>query len=150
MNVWKRRLLLLLSMGVLSGCVSNKDLALLQEQNRKQALLIEKQKASIASLKDELKITKRLQEKKLTPTPPLKPKRAKVVKKVEDTNFNTNYMYPKKETKKPKVTPQTNAPLTKERCIEMIGEAKFQKYAKMFGNEEASMKRCRMLESMNH
>ena len=39
--------------------------------------------------------------------------------------------------------------MTKEECIAMISQEKFDKYSQMFGNENASIKRCIMLKAMN-
>jgi len=38
--------------------------------------------------------------------------------------------------------------MTKEECVSMISQEKFDKYTSMFGNEEASIKRCAMLKAM--
>lgn len=38
--------------------------------------------------------------------------------------------------------------MSKEECIAMITQEKFDKYTEMFGSEEASIKRCNMLKAM--
>lgn len=104
---------------------------------------------------------------KQAPTPlPSAPKKNLKLKEVDDTNFNDKYMYPedsvKKETaEKPTVvnptvdtsavpTPvATTGAMTKGECIAMISQEKFDKYSQMFGNENASIKRCAMLKAMN-
>ena len=43
----------------------------------------------------------------------------------------------------------TTGAMTKGECIAMISQEKFDKYSQMFGNENASIKRCAMLKAMN-
>jgi len=87
---------------------------------------------------------------------PPKPKKEHELKEVEDTNFSDSYMYPKGTTKKAPVTKVAAAPvatsgtfstMNKEQCIAMISQAKFDKYAAMFGSEAASIKRCQMIKA---
>lgn len=88
---------------------------------------------------------------KSTPPPVIQDKRA--LKEVEDTNYNDEYMYPQAPMKK--VVQPASAPLAststmgKQECIAMISQEKFDKYTAMFGSEEASIKRCNMIQSMN-
>ncbi len=87
-------------------------------------------------------------------TPP-SPKHVGELKKVEDTNYSSAYMYPEDTVKKEKVVEPTQTPLAtdtgmnKEECIAMISQEKFDKYAAMFGSETASIKRCNMIKAMN-
>jgi len=84
---------------------------------------------------------------------------------VEDSNYQEHYMYPedgsaaKKDPIKkdpiheiPEETPTSTVTKTdtmsKEACIAMIGQEKFDKYSEMFGSEEASIKRCGMMKAM--
>ena len=105
-----------------------------------------------------------------TPLPPA-PKKNLKLKEVDDNNFNDKYMYPedsvKKETAETPVTKTatietptvenpsvptpvaTTGAMTKGECIAMISQEKFDKYSQMFGNENASIKRCAMLKAMN-
>jgi hypothetical protein len=77
----------------------------------------------------------------------------KALKEVEDTNYNDDYMYPQAPVKK--VVQPASAPLARgesmgrEECIVMISQEKFDKYTAMFGSEDASIKRCNMIRSMN-
>ncbi|MEA1953631.1 MAG: hypothetical protein U9O24_04515 [Campylobacterota bacterium] len=99
---------------------------------------------------------------------PQAPKRKVYLKKVEDDNHSSAYMYPedkvaKVKTKKPVSTPSmennttstpeekvaTSTTMSRGECIGMIGQEKFDKYTKMFGSEASSIKRCTMLKSMN-
>jgi len=90
------------------------------------------------------------------PLPP-KPKKNYKLKKVEDNNFDPSYMYPDAPSK-PQKTPKANRPkpsdtptvvsMSKEECISMIGEEKFDKYTQMLGGEAGAIKRCKMLKSM--
>ena len=84
------------------------------------------------------------------------PKKKIKLKKVEDTNYDDSYMYPEDtkaakkdfiERQKSVVTPQKS--MTKEACIAMIGQEKFDKYTTMFGSEASSIKRCVMLKAMS-
>lgn len=81
------------------------------------------------------------------------PKKAIKLKDVNDTNFDTAYMYPKANIKKETVVVSTPKPVTTEQtmdkaqCIAMITQEKFDKYAAMFGSEAASIKRCKMLKA---
>ena len=85
------------------------------------------------------------------------------LKKVEDDNYSSAYMYPEDKVKKEKVVKETktkSAPdanatattvvngMSKDECVGMIGQEKFNKYTQMFGNETASIKRCAMLKAM--
>lgn len=143
----------LLTLALLSGCVS-------QNNQSVRAPIVHKQTSQDVT---------RL-------TPPRAPKKYIKLKEVDDNNFNDKYMYPEdsveKETaerptakvptvekstienpaiKKSSVpTPiATSAAMTKEECISMISKEKFDKYSQMFGNENASIKRCTMLKAMN-
>ena len=92
---------------------------------------------------------------------PAKPKKDIKLKEVEDTNFSSEYMYP--ETKKKKEKPVTVAKadstetatpsastnnMGRNECISMIGQAKFDKYTQMLGDEASAIKRCKMLKAM--
>jgi len=105
-------------------------------------------------------------EPTVTQTPPIaqQPRRRFIPKKVDDSNYNSDYAYPDNPTKKSKPTlavasktmqygeknSTQPAPTTmsKEACIEMIGEAKFAKYTQMLGSEGSAIKRCVMLKAM--
>ena len=90
---------------------------------------------------------------------PPAPKKKIALKKVDDTIDNDNYMYPedtranKRDTTTQKASSskspqQTTLEMTKEECISMIGQDKFDKYTEMFGNETSSIKRCMMIKAM--
>jgi hypothetical protein len=85
------------------------------------------------------------------PSPP--PKKKIKLKDVNDTNFDAAYMYPKEIKKKENVAVSSQKPaaaegsMDKAQCIAMITQEKFDKYAAMFGSEEASIKRCKMLKA---
>ena len=89
---------------------------------------------------------------KQTYIPPPPAKKIKL-KEVDDTNFNTAYMYPEDTKKEPKKESPVQAPvmaedtMDKEECIAMITLEKFEKYAAIFGSEAASIKRCKMLKA---
>ncbi|PTB87928.1 hypothetical protein C9925_01000 [cyanobacterium G8-9] len=89
---------------------------------------------------------------KILPRPP---KKNIKLKKIEDTNYSDTYMYPedtaaaKKDPVPTEVLSQSTEVMTKEACISMISQEKFDKYTAMFGSEAASIKRCAMLKAMN-
>ncbi|GIT99423.1 hypothetical protein [Sulfurovum sp. TSL1] len=84
---------------------------------------------------------------------PPPPKKKIKLKEVDDTNFDTAYMYPKesKKNEKTEIAEQmvsaSSDTMDKEECITMITQEKFDKYAAMFGSEAASIKRCKMLKA---
>ena len=84
---------------------------------------------------------------------PPPPKKEIKLKKIDDTNFNAEYMYPedKKRTvnESPPIQPNivNEDTMDKAQCIAMITQEKFDKYAAMFGSEAASIKRCKMLKA---
>ena len=83
---------------------------------------------------------------------PQAPKSTHKPKEVKDTNYETAYMYPednKKKKEKVNTTENTSAVMTKDECVTMITQEKFDKYTAMFGSEEASIKRCQMIKAMN-
>ena len=93
-----------------------------------------------------------------TPEPKRVPKRAQKrikLKKVEDTNYASHYMYPedtkaaKKDPTLTHTTTNTTMPaMTKEMCISMIGQEKFDRYTTMLGSEDSSIKRCAILKAI--
>jgi len=97
---------------------------------------------------------------KPTPTPkpaiiPVKPTKVHELKEVQDTNFNPEYMYPETSGKKVEkaVSKQPDIPvsssvMSKEECITMIGQERFDKYTQMLGGESGAIKRCTMLKTM--
>ena len=92
-----------------------------------------------------------VQQNKLPPAP----KKDITLKKVDDSNHSDTYMYPedtaaaKKDPAKPTKTSTVSNTMTKEECIAMISQEKFDKYTTMFGSEASSIKRCAMLKAMN-
>lgn len=85
---------------------------------------------------------------------PPPPRKKIVLKDINDTNFNTDYMYPEDTKKKAKKELPVQTPvlakkeMDKEECIAMISLEKFEKYAAIFGSEAASIKRCKMLKAV--
>lgn len=97
------------------------------------------------------KTTHQVQQSQL----PSAPKKNFKPKEVKDTNYTDNYMYPedsaaaKKDPIVPIKTPVvTSSAMTKQECIAMISQEKFDKYTAMFGSEASSIKRCTMLKAM--
>jgi len=113
-----------------------------------QVRIIEKKPQPIAK-----PIQQPLPHKALPPAP----KKNIKLKEVDDSNHSDSYMYPEdtaaakkdplKETKAPQTV--TSEAMTREECIAMISQEKFDKYTSMFGSEAASIKRCAMLKAMN-
>ena len=89
---------------------------------------------------------------------PPPPKKKIELKEVQDDNYSPEYMYPDDKYKKDKLTEKSantqdiieaqTPSMSREECIAMIGQEKFDKYTEMFGNEAASLKRCTLLKSM--
>ncbi len=158
MKLW---LIAITSLIIFSGCNSRTQNIQLQNQNAKQVLIIQQQQAQIEALNAKLDAKKkaraRARTKKMSAIPTA-PKKNIKLKKVEDNNYTSGYMYPGKAKKKPiklaKVTPispiitSKSSTMNKAECISMIGVDKFAKYTKMFGSEAASLKRCKMLKAM--
>jgi len=96
------------------------------------------------------------------PKPPVvtpeKPTKIHKLKEVQDDNFDPEYMYPETAKKKYKAPasakPADSTPviasnsMSREECIGMIGQARFDKYTQMLGGESAAIKRCMLLKSM--
>jgi len=87
--------------------------------------------------------------------PPPPPRKHIKPKEVQDDNYTPAYMYPEDTGKKDReeVEAETQVAtqhplLSREACIAMIGEAQFNRYSAMFGNETAALKRCTLLHSM--
>jgi hypothetical protein len=102
-----------------------------------------------------VKVTKKTVHRHVAPPP----KKKIELKEVQDDNYSPEYMYPDDKYKKDKLVEKksdtSNAPMekasasmSKEECVSMIGQEKFDKYTEMFGNEAASIKRCTLLKSM--
>ena len=92
---------------------------------------------------------------------PKPPKRYVKLQKIEDENFSSDYMYPdtKKSTAKVKVQKNidsnktsemvnTSITMTKEECISMIGQEKFDNYTQMYGDTNLALKKCKMLKEL--
>ncbi|MEN8304554.1 MAG: hypothetical protein ABFQ64_10845 [Campylobacterota bacterium] len=84
---------------------------------------------------------------------PPPPKKVIKLKDVNDTNFNADYMYPEDNKKQEIVKTSMQTPVAstdtmdKAQCIAMITQEKFDKYTAMFGSEDASIKRCKMIKA---
>lgn len=91
---------------------------------------------------------------------PPPPKKHIELKEVQDDNYSPEYMYPDDKYKKDKLAEakesdnpdasleKASESMSKEECISMIGQEKFDKYTELYGNEAASIKRCTLLKSM--
>ncbi|AKF25352.1 hypothetical protein YH65_08095 [Sulfurovum lithotrophicum] len=91
---------------------------------------------------------------------PPPPKKHIKLKEVQDDNYSPEYMYPDDKYKKDKLVEakgdstaaeaieKAAASMSRAECISMIGQEKFDKYTQMYGNEEASIKRCTLLKSI--
>jgi len=149
-----------LGMGValilFTGCNSTQNIQL-ERKNAQQALIIQQQQLKIEALNKALASKKPTTRRTRTIVP--RTKKNIKLKKVEDNNFNSDYMYPQtRSTPKPKKvtklaqaeTAATSSVMGKAECIAMIGQEKFDKYTQMFGSESASIKRCKMLKAMRN
>lgn len=109
--------------------------------------------ARIIEIKPQTQIQQKpymVQQSKLPPAP----KKHIKLKEIKDTNYSDTYMYPEDTAaakKDPIIkvdTSVTSDIMSKEECIAMISQEKFDKYSAMFGSEAASIKRCTMLKAM--
>jgi hypothetical protein len=88
-----------------------------------------------------------------------KPTEVHELKEVQDNNFDPDYMYPETPKRTRKASHNTSSTttvpaakaaesMTRDECISMIGQSKFDKYTQMLGSESAAIKRCIMIRSM--
>lgn len=136
----KLTLTLIITLGFIIGCGTRGSSSTRIVENKPQQAIQQKQP-----------ITHSVPQRKLPPAP----KRTHKPKKVEDTNYSDAYMYPEDGVaakKDPIVKTETSETavtvMSKEECISMIGQEKFDKYTTIFGSEAASLKRCTMLKAM--
>ena len=153
MKTLKIYLPITLTLLLFNGCTSNSRIIQLQNKTIQQSMVIQKQQKQIAQLQTRLQKTREIKRRKRyqgsTYYP--KPKKDITLKKVEDHNYNSDYMYPDDKKKKSVTTVASTVPavsMNKAECIAMIGEAKFNRYTEMFGNEAAAIKRCTMIQAM--
>lgn len=136
----------IITFGFMLGCASRQDtMRVVEQQPQSQA---EVQAETIASQYS-------VPQSKV----PSAPKKKHTPKAVEDSNYSDKYMYPedtsaaKKDSKtsvEKKATSSLAQAMTKEECIAMISQEKFDKYTTMFGSEASSLKRCTMLKAMKN
>ena len=69
---------------------------------------------------------------------------------IEKTKTETSiHVVTAQPASKPSAPTKTTASLmTKEECISMIGNAKFERYSKRFGGESGAIKRCALLKKL--
>ena len=114
--------------------------------------------SSTQSEKVSLKETQKPQVETTQQYTPAPPKNSFKPKVVQVDNYTSEYMYPSKKMQPTPVNQvdqeeQNTATetMTKEECIAMIGEEKFEKYTQMFSSEASAIKRCMLLKAMrNH
>jgi len=89
-------------------------------------------------------------------TIPKKPKKNIKLKTVEDKNFSPDYMYPSTPTPKVQKKTVVSAPKTtkastmsKDECISMIGQERFDRYVQMLGSQNDAIKRCQLIKSQS-
>ena len=100
-------------------------------------------------------VTPKPVSKPVIQTPP-PPQKKHELKTVEDNNFSPEYMYPEtssNKTQKQKETlPDTTASsvpaVSRDECIALIGQEKFDRYTQMLGGESGAIKRCTLLKAM--
>jgi len=155
----------IIALSIFSGCASTAQTNKLLKRNAIQAMQIQQQQELIGALKAKLtqrhtarkhlkKKRKRVERKKVSTLPP-EPKKNIKLKKVEDNNYSSGYMYPedtkaaKKDSTEKKIKTSVSSSMSREECIAMISQEKFDKYTSIFGSEAASIKRCVMLKAMH-
>jgi len=101
-------------------------------------------------------VTPKPEIKPVTPTPTPPPQNPHKLKAVEDNNFSPEYMYPQAPKTKTKEIRQSQtgdrsvsaSSVSREECISMIGQEKFDRYTQMLGGEAGAIKRCTLLKAM--
>ena len=113
--------------------------------------------SSTQSEKVSLKETQKPQVETTQQYTPAPPKNSFKPKVVQVDNYTSEYMYPSKKMQPTPINQvdqeeQNTATetMTKEECIAMIGEEKFEKYTQMFSSEAAAIKRCMLLKAMSN
>ncbi len=147
MKIWKLWIGASIALLILSGC-SSRQQTTLQNQSIQQARIIEQQKARIDYLNKKIVWLENKQQSQEKMT-----KNNVKLKKVEDNNFNSDYMYPQAKAKQATRVAQTQTAPTamgRAECISLVGQEKFDKYTNILGSEGASIKRCIMLKSMTN
>ena len=125
--------------------IRNKQIQNTQVQNAQ----VQDTQVQNKKIKNKKYLGKKAKNKTVHKTIPKAPKKNIKLKKVEDNNYSSGYMYPGASKRKSANVPKrtTLSVMTRAECISMIGQAKFDKYTQMFGNENASLKRCSMLRA---
>ena len=164
----------LLLLTLLSGCISQNNNSVKApiahkqtEQNVTKPALPKIQNVTKPALlkapKKHIKLKKvddnNFNDKYMYPEDRVKKETAEQPKVTKPTAVNPDISQPTLEMSTEKVptteqpaipTPvSTTSVMTKAECIAMISQEKFDKYSQMFGNENASIKRCIMLKAMN-
>jgi len=148
--------IILTTLIIFTGCSVVDKQYRLHNKQAKQALYKQKQariKAQRKARKEaRILARKKQKEKKASITLPVRPKVHRKLKKVEDNNYSSDYMYPQgKKSSSSELTQSSStyiSPISKKECISIIGQEKFDKYTKMLGSEKASLKRCKMIKEM--
>jgi len=149
MKLWLTATIVLV---LLSGCTTQKQTIKLKNRNAQLAYQVKQQQNQIDALQKKLNTLskKRTKRRKTRSSMPTKPKKNIKLKKVEDNNYSSGYMYPGEKKKSAPKVAQTSSTMSKSECIGMIGADKFAKYTQMYGGEAASLKRCGMLKAMQN
>ncbi len=87
---------------------------------------------------------------------PKAPRKNIKLKKVEDENFSSEYMYPETDKKSAKKVEESStvtdtAPavmMTASECVSLIGQEKFDKYSQMYGGDAGAIKKCKMFKAL--
>ena len=149
MRLWLTTAVLLV---LISGCSTRSQTIRLKNENARLAYQIKQQQIQIDALQKKLSQKRKIRRTKKTQVRyvPTKPKKNIKLKKVEDNNYSSGYMYPGEKKKPVTKIAQTTTPMSKSECIGIIGADKFAKYTQLYGGEAASLKRCSMLKAMSN
>jgi hypothetical protein len=140
------------------GCLPKQAPQLLNSYRVDQLPDTLKYKESSSEKKPNTKIEKSRSSLTASPNKAIQPKKqtAYTLKKVEDNNFDPEYMYPDtpKQHVKNKLSEKKNRTkpsqtVSKEECLSLIGETKFRHYTEMLGSEAAALKRCALLKAID-
>jgi len=159
----KTTIISLLLLALLSGCVSQNNKSVRAPIVHKQTVQDVRQSALPRAPKKHIKLKEvddnNFNDKYMYPEDRVKKETAEQPKVAKSTIVNPAIAQSTLEMSTEKVptaeqpaipTPvSTTSAMTKAECVAMISQEKFDKYSQMFGNENASIKRCAMLKAMN-
>lgn len=151
--------IVLASLVIFSGC-SITDMGYRLRNKKQRAILYKQEQVRKARAKQRIRqrakeaAIREKKRKEALKAIPKAPKKHITLKKVEDDNYSSDYMYPKEQKVVQNDGNQSiqvvekSSMMTKEECVSIIGQVKYDTYIQKFGSESATLKRCKMLKAM--